>query len=85
MTTRARRSEPVSFFGRCSRGHRARLVCYEDRKLSHQESYVRILLGGHINVYRVTCPTCGEEYTISDVGVERVNEQWPRRQQEWQH
>ncbi|MGB7042858.1 MAG: hypothetical protein WBD83_25190, partial [Xanthobacteraceae bacterium] len=64
MKTRERRSEPVSFFGQCSRGHRARLVCYENGKLSHQESYVRILLAGHINAYQVTCPTCGEEYDI---------------------
>jgi hypothetical protein len=70
----ARRDGPVSLFGRCSLGHRARLVCYEDRKLSHQESYVCILVAAHHHVYQVTCPTCGEEYTISDLGVERVKE-----------
>jgi hypothetical protein len=69
-----RRSGLVSLFGRCGRGHRARLVCYEDRKLNHQESYVRILVAAHHHVYQVTCPTCGEEYTISDSGVERVKE-----------
>ena len=69
----ARRSRPITLFGRCGRGHRARLVRYEDRKLNHQESYVRILVAAHFNVYRVTCPTCGEEYTTSDSGVERVN------------
>jgi hypothetical protein len=70
MTTR--RSRLVSLFGRCGLGHRARLVCYEDRKLIHQESYVRILVAPHHHVYQVTCPTCSEEYTISDLGVERV-------------
>jgi hypothetical protein len=70
----ARRYGPVSLFGRCSLGHRARLVCYEDRKLSHQESYVRILVAAHHHVYQVTCPACGEDYTISDLGVERVKE-----------
>jgi hypothetical protein len=69
-----RRSKLVSLFGRCGRGHRARLVRYEDRKLNHQESYVCILAAAHHHVYRVTCPTCGEEYTISDLGVERVEE-----------
>ncbi len=70
----AQRSGPVSLFSRCGRGHRARLVRYDDRKLNYQESYVHILLAGHFNVYRVTCPTCGEVYTTSDSGVERVNE-----------
>jgi len=70
----AQRSGPITLFGRCSRGHRARLVRYEDRKLNHQESYVRILVAAHFNAYRVTCPICGEEYTTSNAGVERVNE-----------
>jgi hypothetical protein len=70
----AQRSGPVTLFGRCGLGHRARLVRYKDRKLNHQESYVRILVAPHFNSYRVTCPTCGEEYTTSDSGVERVNE-----------
>ncbi len=68
------RSGPITLFGRCGGGHRARLVRYQDRKLNHQESYVRILVAPHFNVYRVICPTCGEEYTASDAGVERVNE-----------
>ena len=68
------RSGPVSLFGHCGRGHRARLVRYEDRKLNYQEVYVRILLAGHFNVYRVTCPICGEDYTVSDLGAERVKE-----------
>jgi len=70
----AQRSSPLTLFGRCGRGHRARLVRYEDRKLNQQESYVRILVAAHHHVYRVTCPACGEEYTISDFGVERVKE-----------
>jgi hypothetical protein len=70
----ARRTGLVSLFGRCGRGHRVRLVRYEDRKLSHQESYVEILLAAHHHIYRVTCPTCGEAYTTSDSGVERVKE-----------
>jgi hypothetical protein len=70
----AQRSGLVSLFGRCSRGHRARLVRYEDRKLKYQEPYVRTFLAGHFNVYGVKCPTCGEVYTTSDSGVERVNE-----------
>jgi hypothetical protein len=69
----AQRSGPITLFGRCGRGHRARLVRYEDRKLNHQESYVHILVAAHFNAYRVTCPICGEEYTTSSVGVERVN------------
>jgi hypothetical protein len=35
---------------------------------------VRILVAAHHHVYQVMCPTCGEAYTISDSGVERVNE-----------
>ncbi len=35
---------------------------------------MRILLAPHFNVYQVTCPTCGETYTVSESGVERVNE-----------
>jgi phage terminase large subunit GpA-like protein len=35
---------------------------------------VRILVAAHHHVYQVTCPACGEEYTISDLGVERVKE-----------
>jgi hypothetical protein len=70
----AQRGGPISLFGRCSRGHRARLVHYEDRKLNHQESYVRILVAAHFNAYQVICPICGEEYTTSNAGVERVNE-----------
>jgi hypothetical protein len=35
---------------------------------------VRVLLAPHFNAYRVTCPACGEEYTTSEIGVERVNE-----------
>jgi hypothetical protein len=26
---------------------------------------------GGVNVYRATCPQCGEEYTTTDSGVER--------------
>jgi hypothetical protein len=70
----AQRSGPITLFGRCGRGHRARLVRYEDKKLNHQESYVRILVAAHFNAYQVTCPICGEEYTTSNAGVERVNE-----------
>jgi hypothetical protein len=33
-----------------------------------------MLVAAHHHVYQVTCPTCGEEYTISDLGVERVEE-----------
>jgi hypothetical protein len=69
----ARRGGSISLFGRCGRGHRARLVCYKDGRLSQQESYVRILVAAHFNAYQVTCPICGEEYTTSNAGVERVN------------
>ena len=70
----ARRSGSITLFGRCGRGHRVRLVRYEDGKLNHREPYVCIFVAAHFNVYRVSCPTCGEEYTISSAGVERVNE-----------
>ncbi|HUD85740.1 MAG TPA: hypothetical protein VMR17_04770 [Xanthobacteraceae bacterium] len=65
----------LELFGHCTHGHRARLVLYDDngRQL---EPYVRTFpfgagSAGAVNVYRVTCPKCGEEYTTTDRGVER--------------
>ena len=67
----------VALFGRCTQGHRARLVYY-DRTGRHQEAYVHMFVfsagrDGAVNVYRVTCPQCGEEYTTTDRGVERAD------------
>jgi hypothetical protein len=65
----------LELFGRCTHGHRARLVYY-DRTGRNQEPYVHVFAvgagrAGPANVYRVTCPECGEEYTTLDSGVER--------------
>jgi hypothetical protein len=70
-------NEPyLQLFGRCTCGERARLVYY-DRAGRHLEPYVTtFVLGagasGAANVYRVTCPTCGQEYTTTDQAAERV-------------
>jgi hypothetical protein len=67
----------LELFGRCTRGHRARLVYY-DRAGRHQEPWVHSLPfgvgsgSGGVNVYRVDCPQCGEEYATTDRTVERV-------------
>ena len=66
----------LELFGQCTKGHRARLVYY-DRAGRHQEPYMHVFGfgaggAGAVNVYRVTCPECGEEYTTTDRGVERV-------------
>ena len=66
----------LELFGRCTGGHRARLVYY-DRAGRHQEPWVHSFPfgaggAGVVNFYRVTCPECGEEYTTTDRGVERV-------------
>jgi ribosomal protein S27E len=36
------------------------------------EAYVHSFNVPGSNVYRVTCPTCGEEYTCFDSSLERV-------------
>jgi hypothetical protein len=67
----------LELFGRCTQGHRARLVYY-DGAGRHQEFNVHMSVfgagrsTGAVNVYRVTCPACGEAYTTTDRGVERV-------------
>jgi hypothetical protein len=65
----------LELFGRCTHGHRARLVYY-DQTGRNQESYVHMFAVGAgsagANVYRVTCPKCGQEYTTFDSCVERV-------------
>ena len=61
---------PLELFASCTRGHRARLVCY-DQTGRHQEPYVHMFAIRGANVYRVTCPACGEEYTTFDSDVER--------------
>ena len=68
----------LELFGRCTRGHRARLVYY-DQTGRHQEPYVHMFVvpagsagGGAANVYRVSCPECGQEYTTFDSGLERA-------------
>jgi len=66
----------LEMFGRCTHGHRARLIYY-DQAGRHQEPWVHSFgfgvgsVGG-VNVYRVDCPQCGEPYTTTDRGVERV-------------
>ncbi len=65
----------LELFGRCTRGHRARLVYY-DGAGRHREPWVHSFPFGAgdagVNVYRVDCPQCGEEYTTTDRRVERV-------------
>jgi hypothetical protein len=66
----------LELFGRCTQGHRARLIYY-DRAGRHQEPYVHMFpfgagSAGGVNVYRVACPKCSEEYTTTDRGVERI-------------
>jgi len=68
------RASRTELFGRCTRGHAARLVYY-DQSGRHQEPYVHMFVfgagpAGAANVYRVTCPTCGQEYTTTDSGLE---------------
>ncbi len=62
-----------ALFGRCTRGHRARLVFF-DQAGRHQEPFVQMFAvgsaAGGANVYRVTCPTCGEQYTATASGAE---------------
>jgi hypothetical protein len=31
-----------------------------------------MLVAPHVHVYQVTCPVCGEEYTVSEARAERV-------------
>ena len=71
---RAVRNAPsiVELFGRCPRGHRARLVWYDEQSARHQEPYVQMFTASNANVYRIVCPVCGEEYTTFDTGVERL-------------
>jgi|GEM_PF-6146733 len=65
----------LELFGRCTRGHRARLIYY-DQAGRHQEPWAHSFVfgagsDGSVNVYRVTCPQCGEEYTTTDRDAER--------------
>ena len=66
----------LELFGRCTRGHRARLVYY-DKAGRHHEPWAQSFpsgagSAGAVNVYRVTCQTCGEAYSTTDRAVERV-------------
>ena len=61
-----------SCFGRCHQDHRVRLGYLDRHNAAHGEPYVQILVAPHVRAYRVTCPLCGDEFTVSDAGVERV-------------
>jgi hypothetical protein len=67
-----RRNGPLVLFGRCHQDHRVRLGYLDRHNAAHGEPYVQILVAPHVRAYRVTCPLCGDEFTVSDAGVERV-------------
>jgi len=68
----ARRQQPAALFSRCSQEHRVRLGSIDQRNAFQGEAYVQICVAPHVRVYRVRCPVCGDDYTVSDVRVERV-------------
>jgi hypothetical protein len=67
----------LELFAHCTRGHRA-CVVYYDETGRHQAPFVHMFTLPGVSrrpptdVYRVTCPTCGEDYTAFGPGLERV-------------